>query len=107
MFKQVSVTHDDIAGGVEVVADAHGRVNLIGEHTDYHEGFVLPTLLPQRTVAHVTRRRDSRVRAASDEFANGWREYELGGETPGRDWLDYVQGVTATLKQSGVQLPGI
>ena len=48
----------------EVSADAPGRVNLIGEHTDYHEGFVLPTVIPQRTHAHITRRVDRVVRGA-------------------------------------------
>lgn len=87
-------------------ADAPGRVNLIGEHTDYHEGYVLPTVIPQRTQVRLSLRRDRRVRASSAAFGGGWEEYEAGREARGRGWLDYVQGVTATLARHGVPVPG-
>ena len=45
----------------EVTAAAPGRVNLIGDHTDYHDGFVLPTVIPQRTQARITRREIGRA----------------------------------------------
>jgi galactokinase len=89
-----------------VSADAPGRVNLIGEHTDYHDGYVLPTVIPQRTCVQVTRRTDRRVRAESRQIGGGWSEYELGREARGRGWLDYVQGVTAMLGRAGVGIPG-
>src|SRR5688572_13005990 len=87
-------------------AEAPGRVNLIGEHTDYHEGFVLPTVIPQRTTVHVERRRDRRVRASSEAFGDCWEEYEAGHEQSGRGWLDYIQGVTAILARDGIAIPG-
>jgi galactokinase len=90
----------------EVSADAPGRVNLIGEHTDYHDGYVLPTVIPQRTRVHLQRRGDRRVRASSSTVGAAWEEYEAGCESPGRGWLDYVQGVTAMLARSGVAVPG-
>jgi len=58
----------------EVTADAPGRVNLIGEHTDYHEGYVLPTVIPQRTHAHITRRADRLVRASSSALDGRWED---------------------------------
>lgn len=81
---------------VEVEASAPGRVNLIGDHTDYNGGYVLPTVLPQRTTVLLARRPDRLVRAASAQVP-GVLEYALGDERRDGRWLDYVQGVTATL----------
>ena len=64
--------------GPKVMAAAHGRVNLIGEHTDYHQGFVLPMPIPQRTIVTVQRRTDYLVRASSTAVVPGVAEYELG-----------------------------
>lgn len=87
-------------------ADAPGRVNLIGEHTDYHEGFVLPVAIPQRTHVLIQPRDERYVRARSTALSHEWVQYEVGRETPGRSWLDYVQGVTATLARAGYDVPG-
>ena len=87
-------------------AEAPGRVNLIGEHTDYQQGFVLPALLPQRTVVHVSPSADGRVRVASLAMNDGIREFAVGAETRRGDWLDYVQGVTWGLRRSARPIPG-
>jgi galactokinase len=91
----------------EVSAEAPGRVNLIGEHTDYHDGYVLPTVIPQHTCAHITRRIDRLVRASTTAHAGEWEEYQIGAETAGRGWLDYIQGVTAMLARHGILVPGL
>jgi galactokinase len=83
-----------------VRAAAPGRVNLIGEHTDYNGGFVLPTAIPQQTRVELSRREDEMVLARSDNAPTRW-EYELGHETPRKDWIDYIQGVTWALRQAG------
>ncbi len=90
----------------EAGASAPGRVNLIGEHTDYHDGFVLPTVIPQRTTVHLIRRGDRRVRASSAAVPGTWEEYEAGREARGRGWLDFVQGTTSVLGRLGVAVPG-
>jgi galactokinase len=105
MFKPVSVTHDDVGGGADAVADAHGRVNLIGEHTDYHQGFVLPTLMPQRTTARV-RLRSDRLVLAHSAIGAGVHPFALGDESAGLGWIDYVQGVTSVAARSGLPLQG-
>jgi galactokinase len=91
-----------------LTASAPGRVNLIGEHTDYNGGFVLPTAIPQRTHVALTPRGDSRVRVASANVPgpNGAQTYVLGAETVGRGWLDYVQGITAALRIAGHEIGG-
>jgi galactokinase len=88
-----------------VEADAPGRVNLIGEHTDYHQGYVLPTIIPQRTRVHLTGRSGRRIRASSAEQGGRWEDYTVGEETPGRGWLDYIQGVTVVLGRTGERVP--
>ena len=81
------------------VARAPGRVNLIGEHTDYSGGFVLPMAIPLQTTVEIRLREDRQVRAfsVSPPARGGIDEYTLGSEARGRGWLDYVQGVTWAL----------
>ncbi|HEX8704392.1 MAG TPA: galactokinase [Myxococcaceae bacterium] len=92
----------------EVVAHAPGRVNLIGEHTDYNGGFVLPMAIPQQTRIELRRREDRRVRAFSSNKSrqNELREFTLGQEVPDRSWLDYVKGVALVLQREGHTLSG-
>jgi galactokinase len=91
-----------------VTADAPGRVNLIGEHTDYNGGFVLPIATPQRTRIALAPRADRMVRAWSrdvgDERAS--IEYRLGEEARAGHWGDYIAGVTASLREWGVPCEG-
>ena len=88
-----------------VRAAAPGRVNLIGEHTDYNGGFVLPTAIPQQTEVELSVRTDGLARVSSDSF-DSEVSFTLGAEQPGRGWLDYVQGVTWALHEAGYTFGG-
>lgn len=90
----------------EIHADAPGRVNLIGEHTDYHDGFVMPCAVPQRTRAVLRLRDDRRVVARSRQMEAAPFEYELGREHQTRAWGDYVQGLTWVLADEGFEIGG-
>jgi len=95
-------------GPPAVMAYAPGRVNLIGEHTDYNGGFVLPTAIPQRTRIELSPRSDATVRVWSAGMWDGAEplQYRLGEETPTRTWLDYIQGITSILGRDGHALGG-
>lgn len=90
---------------LEVVASAPGRVNLLGEHTDYNGGFVLPTVIPQRTFVALAARNDQRVRVYSETLGTH-AEFELGAETRASSFADYVQGVTRGLADRGQYVAG-
>ncbi len=91
-----------------LTADAPGRVNLIGEHTDYNGGLVLPVAIPQRTRVALAPRADDTVRVWSDaaEAAGKVESYRQGDERHGRGWLDYVQGVTYVARADRLALRG-
>src|SRR5438067_5620036 len=89
-----------------VRAEAPGRVNLIGEHTDYNGGFVLPTPIPQRTQVELSPRADDQVWVASASMGGGVLKYRLGEEQPQKSWVDYVQGVTLILARQGHTIRG-
>ncbi len=85
-------------------SDAPGRVNLIGEHTDYNEGLVLPAVIAQRTKVELDAREDERVLVRSEGF--GSVAYALGREERANDWADHVRGVTWALRDAGHVLRG-
>jgi galactokinase len=89
------------------MAQAPGRVNLIGEHTDYSGGFVLPTAIPLRTQVELRARSDASVVVSSVNVESaGALTYVLGQEARGRGWLDYVQGVTFALRAASLGIGG-
>lgn len=79
----------------EVLAEAPGRVNLIGEHIDYSEGFVLPFAIADRTFAAISSNKDGLVRIASQQRKNRIFTIDINDVKPGSagDWEKYVLGV--------------
>jgi galactokinase len=83
----------------EVLAEAPGRVNLIGEHIDYSEGFVLPFAIADRTYAAIARNNDGLVRIASQQRKNRIFTIDISDVKPGSagEWEKYVLGVIWSL----------
>lgn len=90
------------------VAIAPGRVNLIGEHTDYNDGFVLPVALDKDVRVVFRPRTDRRVRLYAVEF-DTWADFELDSLAFDNDvfWANYTMGVAWALEETGIQLRGL
>jgi galactokinase len=88
-----------------VTAFAPGRVNLIGEHTDYNDGLALPFAIGEGVTVHATRTGDDRVHAiATDLEAHDSFELHGGARVPG--WRAFVRGAVGELTSAGVELAG-
>jgi len=93
----------------EVYVSAPGRVNLIGEHTDYNEGFVLPCALQYKTHILAAKRIDSLVNAHSLQYPDAHEQFDLSevivhGQYA---WGDYLRGVADELLKAGHSLSGM
>ncbi len=108
MDAAVRLFHDTFGTEPDGVWESPGRVNLIGEHTDYNAGLVLPIALPQRTYAAARRRDDNVLRLVSDGI-DGLSEVRLDDIGPGtpNDWSRYPAGVAWALQLAGFEISGM
>lgn len=104
---EIVAAFQKLYGGQPRIYRAPGRVNLIGEHTDYNEGFVMPAAINFSTFVAITKRDDSVVKIHSDIFKEE-AEIDLA-KPPARcrkHWSDYPFGVAIKLKEAGHNIYG-
>jgi galactokinase len=94
-------------GECPILVQAPGRVNLVGEHTDYNEGFVLPAAIGFQAQIAIARREDRRLVVTSDNYGESV-EFDLDDMpvSAGGHWSDYVAGVARLLDHALGSLPG-
>jgi galactokinase len=87
----------------QVQASAPGRVNLLGEHTDYNDGFVLPTAIPQQTTVYLGLSPDEQHHLYSQELDKKVSLHPTE-DTP-EDFASYIVGCIRVLEQEGISVP--
>ncbi|MCX7985627.1 MAG: galactokinase [Bacteroidales bacterium] len=92
-------------GANPIIARAPGRVNLIGEHTDYNDGFVLPAAVDKEIVFALQKNGSSTVRVFSMDMQQS-AQFELNQMVPQQGWVNYIIGVFAELIKKGVKAEG-
>jgi galactokinase len=104
---QVREAFEQTFGAAPRLFSAPGRVNLIGEHTDYNDGFVMPLAIERRTFVAAAARKDRRIRVRSLHVGET-AEIDLAavGQPQRGSWLDYVEGVARVLSARGSTLVG-
>ena len=94
-------------GSAPRIFRAPGRVNVIGEHTDYNDGFVMPAALEFYTWVAAAKRKDRVIEAYSDHFDENISLSLDGLDGPPRKhWGDFIRGVAAVLQKAGYTLAG-
>lgn len=82
-----------------------GRINIIGEHTDYNEGFVLPAAIDKAAYVAISKRNDDNIQLASLAF-NETYACKIAEVRPLKSWTDYVLGVVDQLSKHGIAIGG-
>jgi galactokinase len=110
LHQRVLASFESAFGGApEFIVRAPGRVNLIGEHTDYNDGFVLPCAIDFQTLVAARPRSDGLLRVVAADYGDALDEVRLDAPLPAHPtaaWANYVRGVAQMLRQRGIELKG-
>jgi galactokinase len=103
--KNIISIYEKRFGTTPLIVRSPGRVNIIGEHTDYNEGFVLPAAIDKASFVAVGKRTDDTISLVSENFHEVY-EFGLSSISPSKQWPTYILGVVDQLIKRGYQLTG-
>ncbi|NVC51313.1 galactokinase [Vibrio diabolicus] len=110
LIQKVKASFEQVLGyAPSHIIQAPGRVNLIGEHTDYNDGFVLPCAINYQTVVAAAKREDNTVRVVSVDYGNAMDEFDITQAITFQQdkmWANYIRGVVKCLLARGYQFTG-
>lgn len=107
--KTLKIFEEEFGYPATITIKAPGRVNLIGEHTDYNDGFVLPCAIDYETVIACGQRNDRTIRVIAADYDNQQDEFSLDEpivSTQAHPWANYVRGVVKHLLQRNSDFSG-
>ncbi|MCH6200274.1 galactokinase [Aquiflexum sp. LQ15W] len=106
MKKLIESTFKDLFQKEPLTVYSPGRINLIGEHTDYNEGFVMPAAIDKKMIVAIAANRTRQAKVYSVDFEEEFA-FNLDSFGPKKGhWATYIMGVTAQLQQAGYAVQG-
>lgn len=105
MTEQVSKCFAEKFTGQPLIVRSPGRVNIIGEHTDYNDGFVLPAAIDKAVYVAVAKRADDIIKLYAANFNESF-ETVIPGIQPSQHWHTYILGIVDQLQKNGYHISG-
>jgi galactokinase len=104
---QIKTTYSQLFGGQpQLLVRSPGRINIIGEHTDYNDGFVLPAAIDKAIYMAIGMRNDPEIHLYAAEFKAAHQTQLANIEKTDKEWPNYILGVVNELQQMGYTLQG-
>ena len=106
IIKKLVNYYREIFNSKPLVLRSPGRVNIIGEHTDYNEGFVLPAAIDKAVYVAVEKREDDQIILHSIDFKDKYEGRVSEIKRTDKHWANYILGVAAQFQKKGYQFNG-
>ncbi|MBD0285015.1 MAG: galactokinase [Flavisolibacter sp.] len=106
LINRLQEKSNSLFGGINLITRSPGRVNIIGEHTDYNMGFVLPAAIDKSVYVALQKRNDDRLHFYSNEFGDQYEGRLPDIEPVKGKWPTYLLGVIAQLQKNGYTVGG-
>ncbi|MGO1817302.1 MAG: galactokinase [Sphingobacterium sp.] len=105
--KQIKSRYEQLYGKPpERIAKSPGRINIIGEHTDYNEGFVLPTAIDKAVYVALGERDDEEIHLYAEDFQESFQTTISAVAPTDRGWPNYILGVVHQIKERNLKING-